>query len=229
MSESEKIDRKPPSLRWKNLIFTILAIAILYNLYRYIFNQSSSCFSSIFSIVSLYFSFFAIIFSFLFIQASFHAETIQLVAKVYPDEGALGEWHAKQSYRLGALSNLGYALILMACGWVWPTRTEGIWNYFGPLFVAGVIIVAACKIILWIRHGVFRPTMIKSYALSSIFFIFMVVALLSAWAYWQFYFDFVVFILFYIASVALAGLVVGQADLNRYNRSNSAANPDSLS
>lgn len=231
MSMGNKIqnnDKQSIKPQWTDLAILLALLVAAFGIYRYIFDQPAYCVSSIFSVVALQFAIIAIAFSFIFLFASLNKKVLRNVAEIYPDPQGRGEWNARQAYRLGAISNLGYALVMLSCGWAWPYGSDILWEYFAIFFGIGITIVLLCKIILWKNYINFRLTFIKSYSLASFIFIILTSIFILIWTFWIFYFDFTVFIIIYTISVFAAGLVVGQRDLIAYKKNKAAENSQGL-
>jgi hypothetical protein len=193
---------------FKNIVLSLVLLAAACFAAHLIFQEIPYCSITTYTRISLIFAFGAVLFSLVFLGSSFSPEMMRQVAKFYPDPEGRGEWHAVQSSRLGAVSNLGYASVMLACGWMRSSGNGQAWEYFAIFFGAGVFVIMACKLILWKRHPIYRPVFLRVYATASGLFAVFSTIFLVIWSKYFFFFDFTAFVIIFVTSIISAGLVV---------------------
>ncbi len=222
MKDEEWITKKPQSkAQWKQILAGFLPFGIMIGAHEFLFDPQIACHSLRTSYSALHFAIASFGFAFFFLTQSFIPQSISAVAEVYPDANGNAEWHARSSYRLGAMSNIGYALVMLACAWMWPDGSGEVWYLFPAMFGIGLTILVSCKTVLWIRHAPYRDIMVQAYALKAVMFIFAILSILIYWAYRPFYFDPIMAILIYTLCSVLADLLVGIRHQINFKRSNS--------
>jgi hypothetical protein len=190
------------------LISFVVFFGSLHLAHEYVFQRNNLCYCSLATYTALHFAVLSVAFSALLATLSFAPKFMRNVAEIYPCADGRGVWHARLYYRWSAASNLGYALVMLACGWVFPYGSNRVWENFGIVLAAGVSVMTICGVVTWKRHIPFRSVNVhtSARALSGVLFIGMFLVFLLAWAYWQFYFDFVATVVIFAISRIWAGL-----------------------
>jgi hypothetical protein len=224
MKDEESIIKKSQSnAKWYHFLVALIILGILIGIFETFFDFRCLCQGSFISFIAIYFAILSLIFAFLFFIVSFIPQSMAEVAKAYPDAGGNAEWHARSNFRLGAMSNIGYAFVMLACAWMWPDGSGEVWHLFPAIFGAGIAIVVICQIALWIKHEPFRDLTVQSYALKAVLFILAMLAITIYWAYQPFYFDPIMVILLYTICSVVAGLLVGIRHQIAFQRSKSVS------
>jgi hypothetical protein len=203
----EELPRKLNAIQM--LVVVIASLGALIAAHEFVFSYDIPCYASPFAYTALHFAVLSVGFSAMFAVLSFIPAVMKQVGDFYPDPEGRGEWHARQIYRLGAISNLGNALVLLACGWMFPYADENVWRHFSLSFSLGFTIVFACKFVGWWRHKPYRRVTVEANALAWVLMAILFTALLLSWAHSLFFFDPVVFVLIYTISGVAASLMVG--------------------
>ncbi len=209
MKDKDSITTKSQSrAQWKHAFAGLLISGIMIGVFESMFDFKCLCPSSLFSFIALYFALLSLFFAFLFVIVSFIPQSMAAVGEIYPDANGNAYPHIASYYRLVAISNIGFALVMLGCAWMFPYGYGEVWHLFPAIFGIGITIVVSCQIALWIKHEPFRVLMVQSYALKAVLFILAMLAILIYWAYRPFYFDPIMVILLYSLSSFVAGLLV---------------------
>jgi cation transport ATPase len=193
----------------QTLIILVATFGTIFAAHRFIFSYDVPCYASPFAYTALHFSAWSMGFSAMFAVMSFIPAAMRQVEDLYPDPEGHGALHARQVYRLAAISNVGHALLLLACGWMFPYENENAWRHFPVAFSIGVIVIFACKFVSWWRHKPYRRVTLEAHALAWVLMAILFAALLLIWTHSYFFFDPVAVVLIYNVSGVAAGLMVG--------------------
>jgi hypothetical protein len=219
MKDEQSIDGKPsPTSFWLFLFSIIAFFGVLIASDYFVLRSSRLCYYPLFSQIALNFVVFIFSFSALIAVWSCIPEMMRSVADVYPDPEGRGEWHARQSHRLAAISNVGYALVLLACGWMFPYGNAEIWQYFPVVAGIGFSIVVLCRYLYWLKHAPFRHFQFRVYALQAKLFAVTFFVGLIIWVYWPFYFDPVAVVLNFALSGVIANLYISVRDQMKFKK-----------
>jgi hypothetical protein len=104
----------------------------------------------------------------LFACMSFSPNTVAAAAEFHPDPDNQSNWHARWGCRLAAISQIGHALVFLACGWMFQSANCILWRYFYLTFGAGVSLVLLSNFVVWLRHKPLRLLMTNTFALTNI-------------------------------------------------------------
>jgi magnesium-transporting ATPase (P-type) len=206
----EESPRKPNVVQ--TLAVAAAAIGAAIAVHQFVFGYDVPCYSSPYAYTALHFAVLSVGFSVMFALMSFIPAAMKQVEDFYPDPEGRGEWHARQAYRLTAVSNLGHALLLLACGWMFPYENEDVWRHFTVVFSIGFVIVFTCKFLGWLRHKPYRRIIVEAHALAWALMAILFAALLLNWAHSFSFFDPVAVVLIYTVSGVVAGLVIGMRE-----------------
>jgi hypothetical protein len=198
-------------------------LGIIIGIFETFFDFRCLCQGSLLSFIALYFAILSLIFAFLFLTVSFIPQSMAAVAEIYPDANGNAYLNVSSYYRLAAISNIGFALAMLGCAWMFPYGDGEVWHLFPVIFGIGIAIIVCCQIALWIKHKPFRDLTVQSYALKAVLFILAMLAILIYWAYRPFYFNPVMVILLYTICSVVAGLLVGIRHQIAFKRSKSVS------
>lgn len=222
MDDQTATEQKPNNpFNWKDLLSAILQLAAfvgtLHLLHTYIFDHQETCYSSVFAYTALHFGTLSLSFSAWFLVLAMlpprqpHASEL-----LYFD--ADSPWGSQRYRALIAVSNIGYALVMFASGWMFTGSYEGVWPYFIPMFCLGMTIMAACSAFLRWKFVRLRSTTARVNAVKLGLFVIGFSAFLVLWARAPVYFDPVGVIVIYALASATAGICVGIADIVKWQR-----------
>jgi hypothetical protein len=218
-------EEPPRKLNGIQMLGVVIAtVGTMMAAHQFVFGYDIPCYASPYAYTALHFAVLSLGFSAMFAVMSFIPAAMRQVEDFYPDPEGRGEWHARQVYRLTAVSNLGHALLLLACGWMFPYENEDVWRHFTVVFSIGFVIVFTCKFLGWLRHKPYRRLILEAHALAWALMAILFAALLLNWARSFSFFDPVATVLVYTVSGVVAGLLVGMRE--QLKRAGSKAKTD---
>ncbi len=222
---TEQAPNKPFS--WRDLLSAILQlvafVGTLHLLHTYIIGQQETCYSSDFAYIALHFGIFSLSFSAWFLVLAMFPPRLRYASDaLYFD--ADSPWGSQRYRALIAVSNIGYALVMIASGWMFTGSYEGVWPYFVPIFCLGMAIMVACSAFLRWKFVRLRTTTARVNAVKLGLFVVGFSTFLVLWTGTPDYFDPVGVIVIYALASVTAGICVGIADVVKWKR-DSAVGP----